>query len=185
MGQDAQGSHPGGNHEEMFLESFDDAEVLRHFVRHGGRETILSFGLTKAEYNALSVKQLQARLHEIVPDKLRRFVQGFEDYVEAGDYLFVHAGVDPSRPLAEQKRTDMLWIRERFLNHRGAWSHTVVHGHTIFDGIELGSHRIGIDTGAFRSGRLTTLVLEGAARDVITVASGKKRIAVEKDALTA
>ena len=153
-----------GNHEEMFLESFNDKEMLRHFVKHGGRETILSYGIHRKRYNELTIKDLQAHLAELIPEDHREFLAGFEDLIIAGDYVFVHAGLNPKRSLEEQKKGDLRWIRERFLNHQDAFSHVVVHGHTIFEDIERTDHRIGIDTGAFRTGRLTALVLEGDHR---------------------
>lgn len=153
-----------GNHEEMFLESFEDREMLRHFVKHGGRETILSYGIKKKHYNELTIKELQGQLADIVPADHREFLSSFEDMVIAGDYVFVHAGINPKRPVEDQKPSDLRWIRERFLKHADPFSHVVVHGHTIFEDIERTDHRIGIDTGAFRTGRLTALVLEGETR---------------------
>ena len=47
-----------GNHEEMFLESFTDREMLRHFLKHGGRETVLSYGIKRKRYNELTMKEL-------------------------------------------------------------------------------------------------------------------------------
>ena len=91
--------------------------------------------------------------------------------IRAGDYVFVHAGIDPARALADQKRSDLLWIRERFLSHEGPLEKVVVHGHTIFDEVMDCGNRIGIDTGAFRSGVLTALVLEGDQRRIIQACS--------------
>ncbi|MDG5749114.1 metallophosphoesterase family protein [Qipengyuania sp. XHP0207] len=156
-----------GNHEEMFLDSFDDKEMLRHFVKHGGRETILSYGIKRKRYNELTIKELQEHLAELIPAEDREFLAGFEDMIVAGDYVFVHAGLNPKRSLEEQRQTDLRWIRERFLKHSEPFSHVVVHGHTIFEDIERTDHRIGIDTGAFRTGRLTALVLEGEERRTI------------------
>lgn len=167
------------NHEEMFLESFTDAEMLRHFLRHGGRETVLSYGLDRDTYNALDLAELQGELRRIVPEGDRAYLSAAEDYITAGDYLFVHAGIDPARSLEEQNRSDLLWIRNRFLNHNDAFGHVVVHGHTIFDDIEDTGHRIGIDTGAFRSGRLTALVLEGSARRTIQAVERDGAIVIE------
>lgn len=156
-----------GNHEEMFLESFADLEVLRHFLKHGGRETILSYPITRERYNHLSLDELQDEIGRVVPQADRDFLAGFEEMIIAGDYVFVHAGIDPARPLEDQRRSDLLWIRERFLRNSDPLGHVVVHGHTIFEEIEDRGHRIGIDTGAFRSGRLTALVLEGSERRYI------------------
>ena len=170
-----------GNHEEMFLRSFDDVEVLRHFLKFGGRETILSYGLERKRYNSLSLEELHQTLAEIVPAADREFVASFEEMIIAGDYVFVHAGVDPARPISEQRRKDLLWIRERFLNHEGSYSHVVVHGHTIFDEIEDRGMRIGIDTGAYETGRLTALVLEGESRRAITAFESDGAIAIEHE----
>lgn len=156
-----------GNHEEMFLQSFDDISVLRQFIRHGGRETILSYGVPEDRYNQASLEELQALIHTLVPPEDRTFIASFEEYVEMGDYLFVHAGIEPQIPLEEQQRHDMIWIRERFLRYRQPHSHVVVHGHTIFDEVDEQHNRIGIDTGAFKTGRLTVLVLEGTERRII------------------
>jgi serine/threonine protein phosphatase 1 len=79
-----------------------------------------------------------------------------------GDYAFVHAGVRPDTPLELQRTADLRWIRDPFLDHRSTLEKTIVHGHTMTDEIERRSHRIGIDTGAYASGRLTALGLEGA-----------------------
>ncbi len=156
-----------GNHEEMFLQAFEKPSILRHFLKHGGRETLLSFGLSKDQFNKMSVDEMHELLPELVPQDVRDYVASFEEIIVAGDYAFVHAGIDPSLPLEEQKRSDMLWIRDRFLNHQGPLSKVVVHGHTIFDKVMDCGNRIGIDTGAFRSGVLTALVLEGEDRRVI------------------
>ena len=151
----------------MFLESFEDKEMLRHFLKHGGRETVLSYGIKKKRYNELTMKELQAELHELVPGKHRKFLAEMEDIIVAGDYVFVHAGINPKHSLEDQKQSDLRWIRERFLKHREPFSHVVVHGHTIFEDIEHTDYRIGIDTGAFRTGKLTALVLEGDQRRLI------------------
>jgi serine/threonine protein phosphatase 1 len=156
-----------GNHEEMFLAAFGQPEALRHFVKHGGRETILSFGLSQKQFAALTIEELFARLPRLVPQSARDYMAAFEAMIIAGDYVFVHAGIDPARPLADQKRSDLMWIRDRFLNHEGPLEKVVVHGHTIFDRVMDCGNRIGIDTGAFRSGVLTALVLEGDQRRVL------------------
>ena len=168
-----------GNHEEMFLDSFDDLEMLRHFLRHGGRETILSYGLDRDRYNAMSLEDVQDEMGRIVPIEDREFLRSAEEMIEVGDYLLVHAGINPGVPLEEQRRSDLLWIRERFLRHGEAHSHVVVHGHTIFDEVDDTGHRIGIDTGAYRSGRLTALVLEGTSRRIIQAVECAGAISIE------
>jgi serine/threonine protein phosphatase 1 len=78
-----------------------------------------------------------------------------------GDYHFVHAGIRPGVPLDAQARDDLLWIRDEFLYSPLDHGKVVVHGHTISSAPDVQSNRIGIDTGAFATGRLTCLVLEG------------------------
>lgn len=151
-----------GNHEEIFLGALDgEPKALRLFCRIGGRETVLSYGMAAAEYERLDYEELIHRLETLVPAEHRAFVAGFEDMIVIGDYVFVHAGVRPDTPLDRQRTSDLRWIRDPFLDHRSTLEKTVVHGHTMTDQIERRSHRIGIDTGAYSSGRLTALGLEG------------------------
>ncbi|WP_375289684.1 metallophosphoesterase [Qipengyuania sp.] len=177
-GQTRKVRHLAGNHEEMFLESFSQVDVLRHFLRHGGKETIHSYGIKGDQYNAMTMPELQTAMQQAVPASDRDFLAGAEVLIEAGDYLFVHAGIDPDRPHTDQKRSDLLWIRERFLRHPHAFSHVVVHGHTIVDEVEDTGTRIGIDTGAYRTGRLTALILEGSGRRTIQAVESNGSITI-------
>jgi serine/threonine protein phosphatase 1 len=169
-----------GNHEEMFLQAFDDVAKLRQFVKHGGRETILSYGIPLERYNALSLEELRAELPHLVPESHVAFLREFEEFIVAGDYAFVHAGIDPGRPVTEQERHNLLWIRDRFLRHSGTHSHVIVHGHTIFDEVDDCGNRIGIDTGAYRTGRLTALVLDRETRRYLMTSDTGDSITVEQ-----
>ncbi len=167
-----------GNHEEMFLEAFEKPDVLRHFLKHGGRETIMSYGISKKQFNAMTLDELFAMLPQIVPQSERDYIADFEEMIIAGDYLFVHAGIDPAVPIEAQKRGDMLWIRDRFLSHEGPLEKVVVHGHTIFDRVMDCGNRIGIDTGAFRSGVLTALVLEADQKRILQACDNEGQIEI-------
>jgi len=162
-----------GNHEEMFLAAFEKPEALRHFLKHGGHETLLSYGFSSRQLAEMEIEEIFAALPQVIPQDTRDYIAGFETMIRAGDYVFVHAGIDPSRPLAEQTRGDLLWIRERFLSHEGPLEKVVVHGHTIFSHVRDCGNRIGIDTGAFRSGVLTALVLEGDQRRILQARAGE------------
>lgn len=162
-----------GNHEEMFLASFKNLDMLRQFLKVGGRETILSYEIPRKDFNRATVEELQELIQARVPKSHRRFLRTFEDMIEIGDYLFVHAGIDPTRPLDQQRQSDLRWIREPFLRHREDHSHVIVHGHTIFENVDERPNRIGIDTGAYRFGCLTALVLEGSRRRYIQTVSGE------------
>lgn len=164
-----------GNHEEMFLASFDNREVLRHFLQFGGRETLASYGIAADPHNKRDYDELQRQMREKVPAEDIAFLSNLEDFVLIGGYAFVHAGILPDVLIEQQSQQDLRWIREPFLSFADQHSHVVVHGHTVYDEAELRTNRIGIDTGAFSSGRLTTLVLQGTGRRLIqtTVTEGR------------
>lgn len=161
-----------GNHEEMFLDSFDNLDVLREFLRHGGRETVLSYGVDPDIYAQADFAATRDLMHRHVPQADRDFIAGFEASIALGDYLFVHAGVRPGVPLDQQRLSDLRWIRGTFLDHADSFGPVIVHGHTIFTQPELRHNRIGIDTGAYNTGRLTALGLEGTRRWLITAEHG-------------
>jgi serine/threonine protein phosphatase 1 len=153
-----------GNHEEMFLEALESEEVLRHFLRYGGRETLLSYPIDAEAYTRAELAETRELALAAIPPEDLEFIRSFEDQVRLGDYLFVHAGIRPGVPLEDQRTGDLRWIRETFLSHAESFGPVVVHGHTIFAEPEVRANRIGIDTGAYTSGRLTALGLEGTAR---------------------
>ena len=174
-----------GNHEEMFLDALEDVAVLRHFLRHGGRETALSYGIPRKTYEEATLEDLQSLLSAALPEEDRRFLESASNYLIAGDYLFVHAGIVPQVPLDEQKEHHFRWIREPFLDHAEPHDHFIVHGHTITETIDHRPNRIGIDTGAYRSGCLTALVLEGTERRVVQAIERDGEIGIEQGAMPA
>ena len=154
-----------GNHEEVFgLALAGDERATRLFCRIGGRETAFSYGIVRHDYEAMSHAEVSAGLQALVPARHREFLAALEDMVVIGDYAFVHAGVRPGRALDAQRREDLRWIRDPFLDHRGRLDKVIVHGHTISEDVDMLPHRIGIDTGGFQTDRLTALGLEGEAR---------------------
>jgi serine/threonine protein phosphatase 1 len=160
-----------GNHEEVFLKAMSgDLKALSFFNRIGGRETILSYDISEAEYADADFPTLFELLQQRVPASHIAFLESCEDLIVLGDYAFVHAGVRPGVPLAEQQVSDLRWIRAEFLDHRGQLEKLVVHGHTVTDDVEVRRHRIGLDTGAYRTGKLTAMGFEGGERWVIDTA---------------
>jgi serine/threonine protein phosphatase 1 len=154
-----------GNHDEVFLKAATGNEkAIRMLSRIGGRETILSYGVDPEEYQSCDFDELAALLARKVPETHIEFLSSFDDYAEVGDYLFVHAGVRPGIAIAEQSLADLRWIRHEFLGSRVDHDKMVIHGHSISDDVDVCSNRIGIDTGAFASGRLTAIGLEGSDR---------------------
>lgn len=156
-----------GNHEEMFLLAFFERAAFKSFLRYGGAETLQSYGLDAATLREMEFADVKDTLARAVPKADRDFMRGFEKCIRLGDYLFVHAGIHPKVPLDEQAPHDCRWIREPFLSHKGDLGCFVVHGHTVTPQADLRDNRIGIDTGAFASGVLTALCLEGTDRRLI------------------
>ncbi len=157
------------NHEEVFLKALGGSlESLRFFCRIGGEETIWSYGIRGDAYRAMSFEELMPALQAAVPEHHRALLEGAEEFVQIGDYLFVHAGIKPGVELGAQKPSDLRWIREPFLLDPRWHGAMVIHGHTITEAVDEHPNRIGIDTGAYASGRLTAIGLEGTNRWYLT-----------------
>lgn len=154
-----------GNHEEVFLKVLrGDTKALPFFTRIGGRETILSYGVSEQQYQEADYSELLELVQARVPAEHISFLERFEDLLIWGDYAFVHAGIRPGEPLAKQRQSDLRWIREEFLSYSQPLEKIIVHGHTITDDVEELPNRIGIDTGAYLSGKLTAMCFEGPTR---------------------
>jgi serine/threonine protein phosphatase 1 len=97
--------------------------------------------------------------------------------ITVGDYAFVHAGVRPGVPLDQQAERDLLWIRQEFLAQRGRFEKVIVHGHTPMQAPQLTPFRLGVDTGAYATGVLTAVRLEGETQRVMQ-ARARRPVAV-------
>lgn len=158
-----------GNHEEILIRTWEGerrAAGLLHRV--GGRETLMSYGISEMEYEACDLSDLTQLVADRVPAEHIAFMRGFIDQWQCGQYLFVHAGIRPGLPLEDQKPSDMRWIRNEFLDDTRDHGVMIVHGHSITEAVEERPNRIGIDTGAFASGRLTAIGIEGTERWFLT-----------------
>ena len=103
-----------------------------------------------------------------LPKSHLHFLRTLSMRIVVGDYAFVHAGIRPGVPMEEQKREDLLWIRDEFLESTRDFGKVVVHGHTPMREAEVTGNRISLDTGAFATGHLTCLVLSGADRRILS-----------------
>lgn len=159
---DFQAVHLLGNHDAWLLSFLVDPAIGPIWLRYGGDATLHSYGVQFGlpQEDPAFYEQLQAHLRQRIPRRHVEFLQQLELSFESGDYLFVHAGVDPNVPLDQQRVDDLLWIREPFLNCRRDLGRVVVHGHTVESEPVVRANRIGIDTGACWTGCLTCLVLE-------------------------
>lgn len=155
-----------GNHEEFMLNVLDaptpsDREIAAaRWLPNGGVETLQSYGLEDTS-DSQAIAHHLTRQHA---DHIAALRQA-DWMVETESHVFVHGGIDPAVPLADQDPVTTRWIRDKFLNYKGALPKTVVHGHTVTESFlpELHANRIAIDTGAVRSGHLTCAVFDGTA----------------------
>lgn len=166
--------HLMGNHEQSLLRFLGDVSIGPSWMQYGGRETLHSYGIALERSIPSMTERLrraQGELQQRLPERQRDFLEMLESWHVEDEYLFVHAGVRPGVKLEDQRLSDLLWIREEFLNSGADHGHIVVHGHTITEAPETLPNRIGIDTGAFMTGRLTCLVLQDDKRTFIQTGS--------------
>lgn len=156
--------HLKGNHEDFLLRFLDDTSSGTAWFANGGVETLRSYGVDMEYVDRDTPARLLDKLSRRLPARHLDFLRALSLNHCIGDYLFVHAGIRPGLAMELQSATDMLWIRGEFLNSAVKHGKIVVHGHTITDLPEVRDNRIGIDTGAFFSNRLTCLVLDGTDR---------------------
>ena len=160
--------HLMGNHEQTLLDFLEYPQQAAGWLAWGGRETVLSYGVSLPPgLRAPDPDEVREGLLERVPETHLDFYRAMQLYHTSGDYLFVHAGIRPGIPIREQSDSDLLWIRNEFLASEDDHGHVVVHGHSISEKVDERHNRIGIDTGAFRTGVLTCLVLEGGERRLL------------------
>ena len=158
-----------GNHEQSMLDFLQAVEVGRSWFSHGGLATLVSY---KVKYKKIPTRkqdfeEIQNSLKARVPRDHISFLEETEFSHTAGDYYFVHAGIKPKVALKYQLPEDQLWIREDFVSYTKPHEKIVVHGHTITDEPDLQTNRIGLDTGAYITGKLTCLVLEHSTQRIL------------------
>jgi serine/threonine protein phosphatase 1 len=149
-----------GNHEDSMLQFLVDVQIGPAWLAYGGAATLLSYGIGPPDSDRDFIR-VQEDLRAKLPERHLAFLRGLKLRHVEGDYFFVHAGVRPGIPLDDQRPGDLLWIRDEFLLSDRDFGKIVVHGHTIAKTPDIKRNRIGIDTGAFASGTLTCLVLQG------------------------
>lgn len=156
-----------GNHEEAMLDFLGAGEDAAAWLGWGGEQTLRSYGIDLEE--PVDFDALQIAFAEALPEPHFRFLMDLKRYHAEGAYVFVHAGLDPTRPLEAQRDRDLFWIREPFFNaaEEAFEGRIIVHGHTPVKRPDNLDWRINIDTGAVWSSRLTAVVLKGDRRSFI------------------
>jgi serine/threonine protein phosphatase 1 len=152
-----------GNHEEVLLRILaGETDLIAKWRWFGGTQTLDSYGVDTVKLAALSDDEALELIRKSIPKEHVEFLESFDDSCRFGDYLFVHAGIRPGVEIDQQRQSDLRWIREPFLFDDTDHGFIVVHGHTIRSEVEIRPNRIGIDTGAFSSGVLTALAIDGS-----------------------
>jgi serine/threonine protein phosphatase 1 len=144
-----------GNHDNWFYKAISEGcdTALNKWLDKGGVETLMSY--------------LPGSLDDSIDFILRKFQRHIDLIGNAKPYhlsngiCFTHAGIEPGIPLSNQDEYNLMWIREGFLDHVGHLEHVVVHGHTVVgDRPVVTENRISLDTGSFKSGRLTAMIID-------------------------
>lgn len=151
-----------GNHEAFMFEVLREPALLREWKRVGGLETMVSYGL-RPPLNPDDTEQLAVigQFERAIPPSQRSFFDNLQSHFECGDFFFVHAGIKPGVPLETQNEKDLLWIRDEFLQSEAKFPKYIVHGHTPVRQPDIRPNRINIDTGAYATGNLTLLTIQG------------------------
>jgi serine/threonine protein phosphatase 1 len=170
-----------GNHEKYILDFLRDPKTLNHWRHYGGLETLLSYGLRpQTESNSTDQEELARTFADRLPREHLLFLSCLVTSFTCGDFFFVHAGVKPGIPLDQQAEKNLLGIRDEFLRSKVDFGKYIVHGHTPVGEPDIRSNRANIDTGAFVTGRLTCLVIEGERMQILAPnGDGARKIAYQ------
>jgi serine/threonine protein phosphatase 1 len=150
-----------GNHEAVMEGFFQDPAILDYWQQLGGMQTLASYGV-EVHDGTETASDLHRRFLDVFPRAHELFLQCLRYQFRCGDFLFVHAGIRPDVPLDHQDANDLIWIRHEFLDAAQDHGHFIVHGHTPVPHPDIRHNRINIDTGAWKTGALTCIAIEGS-----------------------
>jgi serine/threonine protein phosphatase 1 len=157
-----------GNHEAALLKFLRNPATYHNWRNYGAAQTLLSYGVCPPTvWDGNDFIRARDELLEKLPEGHLRFFQDLELSASIGGYFFAHAGARPGVALDEQQEEDLIWIRDEFLTSRHYFGKIVVHGHTREAAPSRHRNRIGVDTGAYATGLLSCVVLEGETQRFI------------------
>ena len=157
-----------GNHEDLLLRSIDGEKWAQNiWIEQGGLATLENYDVAppRSDEDAFDFAE---RLTTRIPADDIAFLKETPIHLQSGTYFFVHAGVRPGIALHKQEEQDLIFIRDEFTGADDWHGAVVVHGHTVVDDVDIRANRIAVDTGAWRSERLSCVVLDGETQAVIT-----------------
>ena len=158
-----------GNHDDAFLDYLEGDPAGDWFLDHGAENTLRSYGVDPEGHGPFIASNFALRqaVRAAVPCAHVEFLQSMPVLVTVGSDVFVHAGIRPGRPLAEQVDEDLLWIRRSFIDLGPGLLLRVFHGHTPMREAFVGTDRVSLDTHCYRSGRLTAARLADGQVEIL------------------
>ena len=155
-----------GNHEQFMIDFlFNKINNLSNWIINGADQTFKSYDIEVAEF-------IKEGFEDEIVDKLRNdflsrlpkehiyFFNNFKLTYIMGDYLFVHAGINPEKSLSEQNKMDFLWSRsDKFFDKNFEFEKIIVHGHSPEKEVVNFPYRINVDIGSFFSGKLSCVCI--------------------------
>lgn len=151
-----------GNHDVGFLDFINSGSPDGIFANNGGRQTARSYGVEIDFDDSRSIRSGQAAMASAVPSAHMDFMRRLPLSMVFGDFFFCHAGIRPGVDLDHQAPSDLIWIRWEFLDDLRLYPKVIIHGHTPATEVEVRPNRVNLDTGAYSSGRLSAIVIDGA-----------------------
>ncbi|MBB3235375.1 metallophosphoesterase [Phyllobacterium endophyticum] len=150
-----------GNHDMAMLDYLEKRLSLSEWWYMGANPTLLSYGIDLERLRMVhnSQQMLDDTIRSSIPQRHRQFLRSLPILADAGNFLFVHAGIRPSVPLKQQSDEDLVSIRSEFYDNAHLLRQWVVHGHTPIENPRQEGRRFNIDTGAFHTGKLSALRL--------------------------
>lgn len=138
-----------GNHEDMLVEYYKG--LNEYWLWNGYNVTLKSYDGFREQFE----------------DDVK-WMRNLPLYHEDEHYIYVHAGVDVNKPLEEQNKNTLLWIRENFIYSVKKYDKKIIFGHTPTMSLSSNENKpvytftgnIDIDTGCVYDGKLTALVIE-------------------------
>lgn len=148
-----------GNHDDTMLSYLQSPHPKHPWLSIGGLETLSSYGLSSEALSQFDQRQLKIAVEYCVPTEHADFLASLPAMIITPDYLFTHAALRAGVPLAEQSDADLLWYDDRLSASFAEFGRQVVHGHIGVEQPFLSEYRIGLDTLAFATGRLSAVRL--------------------------
>lgn len=149
-----------GNHEaSLIAAAHGDGDAQSLWLEHGGLATLQNFGIAPPQPGEDRF-QFAERIRSGIGVDVLEWLMELPVSLSEPPFFFCHAGVRPGRSLHRQDEQDMLWIRAEFMDSTRDHGAIVVHGHNMVDDVEVCSNRISLDTGAYRTGVLSAVMLD-------------------------